>query len=282
MLTNTNATTVLTAIVNRAETARKEGKTAKAVCRFTRKDGKLIPSAKVPEGVDVSHADFVEFCNAIKYLYAAACNLNANTDPAATKPLTSTLYTCVSDVLTLIDPTIKLNELPTTETDHGTSTIFVEDVRALAKRAKAYADGDELYREENVTLGQFSREVEKRLYIIAMGTTFAADYERDYNRAKVNLPRQIAKAEETAKTLTKTLEDAQTALEKAKEGGKKATITKAQKAYDCAKVDADNNAARIASLKTKLSNAEKAYNDAKAAAESVPAEKAAPSEAKAA
>ena len=271
----TNITSTLSAIVSAAETARKEGKnSAKTVCRFTRKDGILTPSAKVPQDVDMSHEDYVAYCNAVKYLYAAACNLNANTDPKASKALTSTLYTCASDVLRLIDPTIKLNELPvSTREDDATAIQFVEDVRAEAKQVKMYKEGDDLYREENKTLNQFCRKLEGKLYTIAMHTTFAADYERDYNRAKSSLPAQILKAEETAKTLTKTLSDAETKLTAAKEKGNKTVIAKAQKAYDAAKVDADANAARIANLKAKLSKAEEDYKSAKAAAESVPAVK---------
>lgn len=222
----------------------------------------------------MSHEDYVAYCNAVKYLYAAACNLNANTDPKASKALTSTLYTCASDVLRLIDPTIKLNELPVSTREDGATAIqFVEDVRAEAKQVKMYKEGDDLYREENKTLNQFCRKLEGKLYTIAMHTTFAADYERDYNRAKSSLPAQILKAEETAKTLTKTLSDAETKLTAAKEKGNKTVIAKAQKAYDAAKVDADANAARIANLKAKLSKAEEDYKSAKAAAESVPAVK---------
>nr|DAQ27338.1 MAG TPA: hypothetical protein [Caudoviricetes sp.] len=269
-------TIILTAIATAAVNASKEGKnSAKTICRFVRKDTGLTAKPKAPEGVDIPNTDYVNFCNAVKFTYNAACNLNANTNPKAAQALTSALYTCVGDLLKLIDPSIKLNELPVSvRADGSTAVQLVEDIRANAKRVKFYKIGEERYREENKTLSQFAHYIEGQLYTIALHTTFAADYEREYNRAKASLPARIAKAEETGKTLAKTLADAETKLNAAKSKGFKSAIAKAEKAYAAAKTDADANADRVQSLKDKLSKAEKAYADAKAAAESVPAVKA--------
>lgn len=266
MTTNNNVTMtpVLSAIVAAAETARAEGKAAKTVARLTRKDGLLQAADHAGKGVVLDDAVFLQYTNAVKYLYVACCNFNQNSDKTRAKGLSDAVHTSLSTVLEMIDPGIKMGELKTIEGEKGSTLAVVADCLAMAKTTKAYDDPDALYREESVQVGRFVRELEKHLYVIAKGTTFAEDWERDWNRAKVQIPKQIARAKETGERLAEELTAAKAAAEQAKTKKAKAaaendvaTIEEAIKA----------NAQKQERLQKKYEDAEEAYKIAKNNAE---------------
>lgn len=261
---NTTMTPVLSAIVTAAETARAEGKTARAIARLSRKEGVLQPADHAGKGVVLDDVDFLKYCNAVKYLYLACVNFNQNTDKNRSKPLSDTVYRSLAAVLEIIDPSIKMSELKAIEGEKGSTLAIVADCLAMAKTARAYDDPDALYREESVQIGRFVRELEKRLYIVAKGTTFAEDWERDWNKAKNSIPKQIARTKETGDRLTEELNAAKAAMEQAKTKKAKAAAENDVAALEEA---VKANAQKQERLAKKLAEAEETYNKAKELAE---------------
>jgi len=263
-MSTTTMTPVLAAIVNAAETARNEGKNARAIARLTRKEGVLAPADSAPKGVVMDDVVWIQYNNAVKYLYLSCVNFNSNQQKDRAKGLSDTVYTSLQALLELVDPSIKMSELKAIEGEKGSTLAIVADCLALAKTARAYDDPDALYREENVAVGRFIRELEKRLYIIAKGTTFAEDWERDWNRAKNQIPRQIAKAKETGERLAAELKVAKEAAEHAKtKKAKEAAANDVAALEEAVKANADKQTR----LAKKLEDAEEAYKNAKELAE---------------
>lgn len=259
MTTNTT-TPVLSAIISRAEVARITDKSkAATVARFSRKDGRTSPASKVPEGISLTPEVYADYCQKVLYLYNSACKLNACDNEMAAQPLTSALYTCLTDVLKLIDTSVTVSEAS------WVCKRLVSDILASAKTVKLQKIGEDYYREENRTINQFVSVLEGQLYTVAKGTTFAADWERDYNRALFSLNNQMKKAVATGEELAKEQAKCRKALDNALAGGKKQTISKAQKAYDAITADVTANAEKQKKITDKKEAATKKYEEAKQA-----------------
>ena len=207
-------TSTATAIVTAARsvsTNRTRGdddkKFATNVARFKAVKNGTIEKGKMPDPDKrewvLSKEEWESLCDAESAVYLSAKGLNT-CKPEDLDQRKKFLADDLTRLLRLCDPDLRVGS-----TQAGMH--FFENIRAFAVKNEVFNDGKAYH--VNVALNAFIKKLELELAVVLNGTTFAPDWERDYQKAMSTLPKRIRKAKKALADREKDLETAKKELD---------------------------------------------------------------------